>query len=61
MEPKLLRKPPTASDSDTKTAIQAVNNVIVTVEKTGQVSGKKETFITQKGGKMYSFCSLSHI
>ena len=33
-------------------AIKAVNNVIVTVEKTGAVGKKQETFITQKGGKM---------
>ena len=46
------RKPPTPVNQETSQAIKAVNNVIVTVEKTGAMGKSRETFITQKGGKM---------
>jgi hypothetical protein len=41
-----------SSNRESSEAIKAVNNVIVTVEKTGAVGKRQETFITQKGGKM---------
>lgn len=39
--------------TDLKNAIEAVNRILVTVEQTAEVGLRNDTFITQRGGKMY--------